>query len=109
MDDSIDMDGCWEFVKYFLNNLADIWTKADLSLKQKLKCLISPEGFYFEEKIIKHVKTPYFISIFCSKTRDFKKKGQVKRTLLTECIEELARMTTSLNLVESFFTKGVLL
>lgn len=75
MDDSIDIDECWEFVKYFLNNLADIWTKADLSLKQKLQCLISPEGFYFEEKTIKHVKIPYFISIFCSKTRDFKSKG----------------------------------
>ena len=35
--------------------------------------------------------------------------GQVKKTLLTECTEELARMTTSLNLVESFFAEGVLL
>lgn len=35
--------------------------------------------------------------------------GQVKKTLWNECAEELARMTTSLNLVESFFLKGVLL
>lgn len=75
MVDSLDVDECWNFVLYFLNNLAEIWTKADLGLKQKLQCLISPEGFYFEENLIKHIKIPYFISIFCSKTRDFKSKG----------------------------------
>lgn len=75
MVDSLDVDECWNFVQYFLNNLAEIWAKADLGLKQKLQCLISPEGFYFEEHLIKHIKTPYFISIFCSKTRDFKSKG----------------------------------
>jgi len=46
---------------------------------------------------------------FPPKVRRENKWGQVKKTLLTECTEELARMTTSLNLVESFFLKGVLL
>ena len=75
MADAPNIEECWTFIKYFLNNLADIWEKADLDLKQKLQCLITPEGFYFDEKIIKHIKIPYFISIFCSKTRDFNKKG----------------------------------
>ncbi|WP_428897022.1 Site-specific DNA recombinase [Parelusimicrobium proximum] len=73
--EAVNFDECWEFTKFFVNNIAEIWDKADLDLKQKLQCLISPQGFYFSENLIKHQKSPYFLSIFSSNNKDFKSMG----------------------------------
>lgn len=73
--EAVNIDECWEFTKFFVNNIAEIWEKADLDLKQKLQCLISPQGFYFSENLIKHQKSPYFLSIFSSNNKDFKSMG----------------------------------
>ncbi|MGB2578713.1 DNA invertase Pin-like site-specific DNA recombinase [Elusimicrobium simillimum] len=74
-EDGPNLEEGWAFVKEFVNNLAEIWDKADLDLRQRVQGLITPEGFYFEENLIKPQKNPCFISIFSSKTREFKTMG----------------------------------
>ena len=63
-----NIEECWDFAKYFISNLAEIWEKGDLDLKQRLQGLITPDGFKFEDNLIKPQKNPHFISIFCHKT-----------------------------------------
>lgn len=66
---------CWSFAKYFLTNMAGLWEKGDIDLRQRMQSLIIPEGFVFEDGIIKPIKNPYFISIFSLKNKDCKAWG----------------------------------
>ena len=43
-----DIEGCLNYCKYFLSNLAKLWANADVNLKQRFQTLLFPDKIYFE-------------------------------------------------------------
>ncbi len=74
------LEKTFEYTTSFLNNVADIWQKADLDLKQRLQGLITPFGFTVEGKLIEPVKKPHFITIFGIK-KGFNQNNYPRREL----------------------------
>ena len=52
-----DIEGCLNFAKYFLSNVADLWVNADLSMKQRFQTLIFPDKIYYEEETFRTTAT----------------------------------------------------
>lgn len=73
--EEFDILECWGEAKEFISNMADVWEKGDLFLKQRIQGLITPKGFVFENNLIKPLKNPYFISILGLKNKDCKVWG----------------------------------
>lgn len=67
-DNFPSLERCWNFAKYFISNMDVMWEKGDLDLRQRIQGLITPEGFKFQDNLIKPIKNPQFLSIFQPKT-----------------------------------------
>lgn len=52
-----DIDGCLEYCKYFLSNVADLWRDASLNLKQRFQTLIFPDRIYYEQESFRTTRT----------------------------------------------------
>ncbi|MDR1474704.1 MAG: recombinase family protein [Endomicrobium sp.] len=78
MDEAkIDMitEECWDFVKFFMNNVAAIWETGNFEIKKDVQSLISPKGFVFRYGLIELKETPHFISSFGKKKPKTKSGG----------------------------------
>ena len=69
------VERCWNFAKYFFSNMDVMWEKGDLDLRQRIQGLITPEGFKFQDNLIKPIKNPEFLSIFQPKSGDSQSWG----------------------------------
>jgi hypothetical protein len=47
---------CWEFVKFFMENIASIWLKSQTEMNQMLQRIVIPAGFTIRNNIVK----PFF-------------------------------------------------
>ncbi len=43
-----DIEGCLNYCKHFISNLAKLWANADVNLKQRFQSLIFPDKIYYE-------------------------------------------------------------
>jgi len=46
--DSDDTEGCINYCKFFMSNIANLWAAGDVDLKQRFQNLIFPEKIYFD-------------------------------------------------------------
>ncbi|MBT7590329.1 MAG: recombinase family protein [Candidatus Scalindua sp.] len=45
-----DIEGCIQYCKYFISNIAELWLTSDHNLKQRFQILVFPEKIYYENK-----------------------------------------------------------
>ena len=45
-----DIEGCIQYCKYFISNIAELWLASDHNLKQRFQILVFPEKIYYENK-----------------------------------------------------------
>ena len=45
-----DIEGCIQYCKYFISNIAELWLTSDHNLKQRFQILVFPQKIYYENK-----------------------------------------------------------
>ena len=45
-----DIEGCIQYCKYFISNIAELWLASDHNLKQRFQILVFPQKIYYENK-----------------------------------------------------------
>ncbi len=64
----VDIEECLTYCKYFLSNLAELWTVSDHNLKQRFQTLIFPEKIYYENKMFQATATALIFKYLRSET-----------------------------------------
>jgi site-specific DNA recombinase len=64
-----DIEGCIQYCKYFISNIAELWLASDHNLKQRFQILVFPEKIYYENKSFGTPVTALIFKYLHSKNR----------------------------------------